>query len=774
MAKSGKKKRKQARKADAAPAPAPAPFPMRYRLEAALPWASLLLLVAGTYWTALFADFVWDDKVFILESAQIRDWGGLARIWLDPAGANELHYWPVLNTSFWLDHKLWAWTCALAANCAGDFNPAGFHATNLLLHGVNSVLLWRILKHIAVPGAWLIAAIFAVHPVHAEPVAWVTARKDLLSACFYLLAFGAWLRYRDLLLVRSRGRSRAGAYSLLLAFYAAAVLSKTVAITLPLILLLWVWWQHGRIARRDCMQTAPLFLLGIALGLYGLHYYSGRAHIAFDYSFAERAVIAAKALWFYVGKLLSPHTLLVIYPHWDVEPGRLLNWLPLFAALGAFAGLAWLAAGIPWPAAARKMGGRRLGRGPLAGALFFAITLAPMLGFADNSYMKFSFAADRYQYLASIGLITAIIGGAVTLCFWLVRQPPLDSGPAIIAFERIMRREKEQNKKLRLPVVQRWFIILAKCQAAIFLLSYALTSWEQAQLFQDDAALFFHVVDTNPDAPRAWPSLGGALMKDDPELAAAAFWKALKLEPDDVHTHVRLSQTLIELEEYETAEALLLSALGRELDEYPGVDTPLRKSHLGAKLPYNLGRVWLKLEQPAEAEAAFRRALRREPGNVQFRTSLSAALRDQGRHSEALAVLRRTASAMPQPTADIYLRMAEIAAAQGRADAAVDFNRQALAADPHSVAALRPYAATRYNAGRYGEALQLYRRISELVPGDINAHIGQGISLEGLGRRDEAKQAYERALALDPEHAKARRLMLGIEAELNRAQGKAE
>ena len=137
---------------------------------------ALGLLVVASYLPALEAGFVWDDTIFADEPV-VHAWSGLWNIWFSPADIKkEGHYWPVVYTSFWLEHKLWG------------MNPLGYHAVNLLLHIANVLLIWRILGRLAVPGAWVIAAVFAVHPLHVESVAWVIERKDLLSALFYLTA----------------------------------------------------------------------------------------------------------------------------------------------------------------------------------------------------------------------------------------------------------------------------------------------------------------------------------------------------------------------------------------------------------------------------------------------------------------------------------------------------------------------------------------------------------------------------------------------------------
>ena len=170
------RKARPGRQARPAPAPVAASGPTR---QDALAGAALILLVAVAYLPAFSAGFLWDDRVFT-EARAVREWSGLWTLWFRPSEiGNEAHYWPLVYSSFWLEHKLWG------------FDPAGYHAVNVLLHGANGVMLWRLARRLELPGAWLLAALFAVHPLHVESVAWVIERKDLLSGLFYLGAFGA-------------------------------------------------------------------------------------------------------------------------------------------------------------------------------------------------------------------------------------------------------------------------------------------------------------------------------------------------------------------------------------------------------------------------------------------------------------------------------------------------------------------------------------------------------------------------------------------------------
>ena len=260
----------------------------------------------------------------------------------------------------------------------------------MLLHLANTLLLWHLLRRLAVPGAWVVAAVFAVHPLHVESVAWVFERKDVLSGLFYLAAALAWMRFVE--------QSRRGWYAGALALYSAGLLSKSIVVTLPVALLIWHWWKQGRVTSTDLLRLVPFFVVGLVITVGDLSFSRSVSPVSFDYSLTERTLIAARVLWFYAGNLLWPSGLAVIYPRWDIRVADPLAWGYLIAAVALALAL--------WHFR------QRIGRGPLAGALFFAVTLSPVLGFVDYVYMKYAFVADRFQYLAGIGILTVVIGSA--------------------------------------------------------------------------------------------------------------------------------------------------------------------------------------------------------------------------------------------------------------------------------------------------------------------------------------------------------------------------
>ena len=159
-------------------------------------------------------------------------------MWTD-FGATQ-QYYPLLHTAFWVEHQLWG-------NAA-----AGYHLVNILLHGLSAVLLLRILRRLEIPGAAFAAALFALHPVHVESVAWISEQKNTLSLVFYLAAALAYLRFDE-------GRRRKD-YLQASGLFVLGLLTKTVVATLPAALLVVFWWKRGRIAgRRDVAPWAPWF-----------------------------------------------------------------------------------------------------------------------------------------------------------------------------------------------------------------------------------------------------------------------------------------------------------------------------------------------------------------------------------------------------------------------------------------------------------------------------------------------------------------------------------
>ena len=640
----------------------------------ALAGLALGLLVAVSYFPALSGGFIWDDVLCITEEPVVLTPSGLWNIWFSPADLKkEDHYWPIVYTTFWLEHKLWG------------LAPLGYHLVNVLLHLVNVLLVWRLLLRLTVPGAWVVAAVFAVHPLHVESVAWIIERKDLLSTLFYLTAVLTWMRF-----VETPGWGR---YGLALALFTAGLLSKSVVVTLPAALLLWHWWQRDRVTVTDLLRLAPFFVVGLGITAADLAFYTSRRPHDLDYSVIERGLIAARALWFYVGKLLWPTELAVIYPLWDIRASDLLAWAYVVAAL-AVAALLWF-------------GRHRMGRGPLAGALFFAVTLSPVLGFVDYGYMQFSFVADRFQYLAGLGVMAVLIGAAV-------------------------------HGAGKLPGWGKW---AGGALAVVIVVLLGTLTWRQAGIYRDETIFLSHIVSLNPDARNAHFKLGATLIDAGrPEEALAAARLAVEKRPDFAGTHFNLGLVLSQLKRFAEAEEHLRRAL--ELDPRH------RKAHL------SMAETLRKQERYEEAVTAYRAVLKLDPRDAIAHAGLGDTLFKAGRLEEALAVTRLAVEKHPD-FATAHSNLGFILSQIKRFDEAAEHLRRAVALNPDARDAHLLLGAALFKAGRPEEALAATRLAVEKHPDFAGTHFNLGLVLSQLKRFAEAEEHLRRALELDPRHRKA-------------------
>ena len=211
-------------------------------------WAALLVFLALiiVYLPAIKGGFIWDDNNHVTKP-ELRSLHGLWRIWFE-VGATQ-QYYPLLHSAFWLEYRLW------------KDNPVGYHVVNLLLHVSAATMLFVILRRLKIAGAILAAAIFALHPVAVESVAWIAEQKNTLSMVFYLGALLMYLRFDE--------KRRRQDYFLALGLFVLALLSKTVTATLPGALLVIFWWQRGKLSwRRDVRPLVPWFGLGAISGLF--------------------------------------------------------------------------------------------------------------------------------------------------------------------------------------------------------------------------------------------------------------------------------------------------------------------------------------------------------------------------------------------------------------------------------------------------------------------------------------------------------------------------
>ena len=611
----------------------------------------LVLLVWGCYFPALSGGFVWDDAIFS-EEPVIHRWSGLWNIWFSPADIrNEKHYWPLVYTTFWLEHKLWG------------LAPLGYHLVNVALHLANAVLVWRLALMLGVPGAWSLAALFAVHPLHVESVAWVIARKDLLSALFYLSAALVWVRFTE---APSRGR-----YCLALGLFTAGLLSKSIVVTLPAALLVRHWWKNGRVTGQDVLRLAPFFVVGLAITGAGLAFYTSRVPFELGYSATERMLIAARALWFYTGKLLWPTDLAVIYPRWEIHATDLLGWSYVAAAAG-LAALLWFFR-------------HRLGRGPLAGVAFFAGTLSPVLGFVDYGYMQYSFVADRFQYLAGIGMMAVVVGG-------------------------VARGAERLSGALRITATFAFVVVLV---------ALGTLTWRQSGIYHDGIAFFSHIVEHNPEAAGAHANLGRTRLRMERfEEAEASLARALELDPRNRTARQNMAELRRKQGHYAEAIESYRAVLA--------VDPEFAMAWAG------MGDALFRLERYEEAIESLDRsvALHPHPPTATARLVLIGwASEKLGRVGAAVRHYERAVAIDPR-NAEALDHLAGTRVEGKRYEEALGLYRTMLEVRPDSARTHSNLGATLYLPGRPEEALGSFERALSLDPNLASARV----NLERLGR----------------------------------------
>ena len=557
-------------------------------------WFFCLVLAVVTmlaYHPAWHGGVLWDDDAHI-GGPELRTLDGLRRIWFVPRTTQQ--YYPLLHTSYWLQQKLW-----------GD-SITGYHIVNLLLHIGCVVLVLRIVRFLRIPGAELAATIFALHPVNVETVAWIAERKNTLSGVFALAATLWYLRFDE-------NRSRRS-YALALGLFLLGLLSKTAIVTLPLALLVIFWWKRGAISwRHDVVPLIPFFFFSAAAGLmtrwveYGNIGYRARM---LDLSLLDRCLIAGRAFWFYLWKLLWPSNLMFVYPRWEISAA--VPWQYIFPlAVLVLLGILWSL--------------RRWSRTPLAGVLVYMVLLLPSLGFANIYFFLYSFVADHWQYLACLGIITPCASGIVLLATrlksgyaWL--EPGVTLVIGGVLFLLTWQQSRMYNNAETL-----YRTTIAHNPACWLAYDHLVDILYQANRIPEAMNLFKDELRIKPAV--AHYSLGNALLrKGRTSEAIDQFTEALRINPDYAEAHNNLGYALL--------------VTGRTSAAIEQCREALRIDPTYAHAHNNLGNALAQTGRASEAIEHYKQTLRMNPNSADAHSDLGAALALMGRISEAIEELK--------------------------------------------------------------------------------------------------------------------------------------
>lgn len=634
----------------------------------------LFAVTLASYFPAWNGQPIWDDDVH-LTTPELRSLSGLVQIWTRLGSTQQ--YYPITHTIFWIEHRIW-----------GD-TPLFYHLVNNFLHVTAALLLVKALKMLGIPGAWFAGAIFALHPVQVESVAWMSELKNTLSAVFFLFSGLVYLKF-------DRERT-AFVYFAALALFSLGLLSKTVIAILPAIILVILWWKRGKLSlRRDVLPLVPFFVVAIAVGLFTAwveRNFIGAAGRLFDLSFVQRVLIAGRAFWFYLSKLFWPNNLIFIYPRWDVRPTVWWEYVFPLGTVILFVAL-WMM--------------RKKSRGPLAAFLFFIGMLVPALGFFNVFPFLYAFVADHFQYLACIGIITLVAAG----------------------FTQLIKAASPRYGRVGVGL------------GLVLVGALAILTWQQSHAYQDEETLWRTTISRNPGCWMAYNNLGKVLVRNgrldeaitqyaealahappEPErahynlagaLVAAGninsaiehYDEALKLKPDYVDAHYNLGGAFIRVGRIDEA-----------IEEY---NKSLQIRPSDADVRNNLGSALLQKGRVQEAISQFRVALQSDSRNPEIEQNLAYALATDGQVDEAIAHYRAVLDLQPN-NVDARYELGSAFLQKGAVKQAIATYEELLAKQPDHAAAHTKLGNLFLQQGNMEKAVEHYEKSAAASAEDVAA-----------------------------------------------------
>ncbi|CAG0980241.1 Magnetosome protein MamA [Gammaproteobacteria bacterium] len=727
--------------------PAPRQGPEGNPFGVAVLALGLLLATLAAYGPSLTGGVVWDDDAH-LTRPDLRSVDGLKRIWTDVSATQQ--YYPLLHSAFWLEHRLW-----------GDAT-LGYHLTNVFLHVLAATLLALLWSRIGAPGGWLAAALFALHPVAVESVAWISEQKNTLSTVLYLVAALAFLSFRESRAVK--------AYAFGSAAFLAALLTKSVTATLPAALLVIVWWRFGKVSwRRDVLPLVPWFALAAGMAVLTVsveRHVVGARGAEWALGPGERILVAGRALWFYLGKLAWPADLAFIYPRWRPDTLSLAQWIFPAAALLALASL--------W-------GVRTRSRAPIAVALLFAGSLFPALGFFDVYPFRYSFVANHFQYLGSAYVLAGAATGLAVLsargrasasalrvagCLLL----PLLGG-LTYREARNYRDAETLYRSILESDARSWF---AHHNLAMGLLD---RGRPEEALPHFEAAL-----RANANAPEIRIGLGLALSRVGREGDAIGLYESVGRshpESSDAESNLgellrrmgRVDEAIVHLERavrleprHEAARHNLGLALGQagrweEAARHLAAALEIRPDR--AETWYRRGLALSRLGRREEAIDSFRHALEQHRRHPEAENALGLALAGIGRQDEAIAHLSAAVRLSPEDAA-LRLDLGGALLDAGRIEEALPELESAVRRAPASAFAHDRLGVALARQGRLRDAVARFEDAVRLDPDEPRFRFDLALALMRSGDRAAARVQLERALASDPAHGPARTLLASL------------
>jgi tetratricopeptide (TPR) repeat protein len=603
----------------------------------------LLLLTFLVYIPSYNAGFIWDDDVIAGAPLMREGWTGLRDIWFSTRYGD---FCPLTATSFWIE---WQFYGALKEIQ---------HVTNIVLQALNGLLLWRALLSLRIPGAWLIAAVFAVHPVGVASVTWLAERKNTLSMFFYLLSLLFFLRSETRVEPTSAIRFHKGRYWLSFVFFLFGLLSKSAVVVLPVVLLLCLWWRDGSVSRQNFRKVFPFFAFSFAVGLGTLvaHHYIGPklGVLPTEDDGFTRLLTASRAFWFYVWKDIFPIGLTMHYPRWKIDPASIMAYLPAIGTISALF-LFWRFRA-SW------------GRACLFGIGYFVLAVSPTIGIVNMAFLMVAPVADHLQYLALPGIVALVIGGGT---YFLTRT----------------------GRSPRLAVISVGVLIIVP---------FSVLSWQHQRIMAKPEALWRDNLRKNPVSWISHNNLGGiSFERGQYTDALHSYEAALQGRNNLSMVHVNVGRALFALDRTEEAVTRYKDALRLDPTDF--------KAH------NNLGVAYISLGKTNEAIACFQKAVELVPGDATFFANLTGLLLESGRNAQAIQLVRERLKQAPGNAAAHY-SFAGMLFKSGRIEEAHAHYAKAVELAPEFIEARFGLAEILARLNKKSEAIQHWREIVRRKP----------------------------------------------------------
>lgn len=644
----------------------------------------LVAITLAAFWQVLGCDFVnYDDDEYVTNNLYVQKGLTLGSVVWAFTKYHSANWHPLTWLSHMLDCRIWG------------LNPMGHHLTSLILHILNSLLLLFVLTLMTgcVWRSGFAAALFAVHPLHVESVAWISERKDVLSTLFLMLTIFSYVRY-----ARTGGK---GKYLLVLILYALGLMAKPMLVTLPLVLLMLDYWLLA--CRKDEQEKAvqiwkplviekiPFFLLAAASSLVSLvvQSKSGAVGSMEAYSLGVRVANAFVAYMSYILKMLWPANLAVLYPHPE-------DTLPAWQVVSSVLVLLVLTVLVV------RFGRTR--RYLTVGWLWYVVTLIPVIGFVQVGWQAM---ADRYTYVPLIGLFVIAAWGIPDLA-------------------------------ARIRFLKPGYLVLP---AIVVVLTLAVLASLQVRHWRNSVTLFSSALAQSDGSYIVYSNLGTALLEaGEVETAVGYLQNALEIQPNRAEAHNNLGSAL--------------GMYGRHNDAVAHLKQALRLKPDYADAHNNLGLALEDLGQTDEAVTHFEKAIRLNPNSPAARNSLGAALGRQGRFVEAIEQYEQALRMKPDyPEAHTNLGIA--LSALGDLEGAIQHYKFALRNRPLYVEAHTNLGNALARQGLYDEAISHYKSALRGNPDYAEAHGNLGNVLALTGKMDDAISHYRESIRLKPEYASA-------------------